>query len=93
MKFGELIRKCRKDRRLSIAEAAKFMRVSQSHLHYIECGKTEKPKMETLYKIITFYGLPIDETCKLAKRIPMDVYYKVLNNPHLFTVIRDMEVR
>jgi len=92
MTFSALIKKCRKDRKLSLAEAAKHMRVSPSHLHYIECGKTEKPKMETLYKIITFYGLPIDDACILAGRVPMDVYYKVLNNPRLFNAIRNMEV-
>jgi transcriptional regulator with XRE-family HTH domain len=92
MTLGELIKKCRKDRKLSISEAALRMRVSSSHLHYIECGKTEKPKMETLYKIIVFYGLPVDETCKLAGRVPMDVYYKILNNPRLFATIRNMDV-
>lgn len=92
MTFGQLIRKHRKDRKLSLAEAAKYMQVSPSHLLYIERGSTKKPKMETLYKIISFYGLPVDATCELAGRIPMDVYYKILNNPHLVPIIRSMEV-
>lgn len=89
MKFGEYIKKQRKDRKLSLKEAARFIKISQSHLLYIETGKTEKPKMDTLYKIITFYGLPVDEACAMAGRVPMDVYYKVLNNPALNKIIRD----
>lgn len=89
MKFGEYIKKQRKDRKLSIAEAAKFIKISPSHLLYIERNDTKKPKMETLYKIITFYGLPVDEACAMAGRVPMDVYYKVLNNPALNKIIRE----
>lgn len=88
MKLCDIMINARKSRGLSIKSAADYMKISQSHLHYIECGKTEKPKMETLYKLISFYGLPVDETCLAAKRVPMDVYYKVLNNPDLFSIIR-----
>lgn len=90
MKFGQFIKKQRKDRRLSLKEAAKYIKISPSHLHYIECGDTERPKMETLYKIIAFYGLPVDEACKMAGHVPMDVYYKILNNPELNNVVRGL---
>ncbi len=92
MQFGKTIKKQRKDRGLSIKEAADLMKISQSHLHYLELGKIEKPKMETLYKLIVFYGLPVDDTCQAAKRVPMDVYYKVANNRHLWEIIRNIEV-
>lgn len=92
MTLGEIVKKHRKNRGLSLKDAAKYMRVSQSHLHYIETGKTVKPKMETLYKIISFYALPVDETCRMAGRVPMDVFYKILNNPQLVEVIRSYEV-
>jgi transcriptional regulator with XRE-family HTH domain len=92
MQFGKTIKKQRKDRGLSIKEAADLMKISQSHLHYIELGKIEKPKMETLYKLICFYGLPVDDTCQAAKRVPMDVYYKIANNRHLWNHIRTIEV-
>lgn len=89
MDFADVIKKERKSRKLSLNAAADAMKISPSHLHYIECGKTVKPKMETLYRIIVFYGLPVDETCDLVKRIPMDVYYKIVNNPSLVKVIRN----
>ncbi len=92
MKFGESIKKQRKSRGFSLKEAADLMKISQSHLHYIELGMIEKPKMETLYKIISFYGLPVDDTCQAAKRVPMDVYYKIANNRHLWNYIRNLEI-
>ena len=91
MNFGELIKKSRKERRLSLKLAAQYMGICQSHLHYIECGKVTKPKMETLYRIISFYGLPVDGTCEMVKRIPMDVYYKIVNNPDLIPIIRNLK--
>lgn len=92
MTFADLIKKHRKNRKLSLNAAAKLMGIGVSHLHYLEKGATKKPKMETLYKIMVFYGLDVDATCREVQRIPMDVYYKIVNNPDLVKVIRDLEV-
>ena len=92
MTFAETIKKHRKNRKLSINSAAKLIGIGASHLHYLESGATKKPKMETLYKIMVFYGLPVDETCREVQRIPMDVYYKIINNPDLVGIIRNLEV-
>lgn len=88
-KIGAMVKKARKDRRLTIRDACAMLRVSPGHLHAIETGKIERPKMDVIYKLAAYYNLPSDDVCLAATRIPQDCFYKIIRCPALIEVIRN----
>lgn len=62
--------------------------ISVSHLHYLENGKIERPKMEVLKALSLIYSVDEDELVIMAGRIPTDLYKKIVNNRELLEVIR-----
>ena len=88
-KLGDMVRTARKTRGLTIRDACTMLRVSPGHLHAIETGKIERPKMEVIYSLAAYYGLPSDDVCLAATRIPQDCFYKIIRCPSLIEVIRN----
>lgn len=91
MKLNKLIKQKRKDLNLTIARASELLGIAGSHLHGIESGKLERPKLEVLLKMGILYDIPSDEIIILARKIPSDVYFKITDNPQLLQIIRNME--
>lgn len=87
--LAEITKKARYDKRVPIAVAAKAIKIAQSHLHAIEKGKKPKPKMDVIYRISEYYGIPLDDACLSAKRVPQDIFYKIVANKELLQIIRD----
>lgn len=90
--IGKLVRKARRDREISIINAAKMIGIAPSHLHAIETGKKPRPKMQTLYKLSYFYGLSIDEVCCAAYRIPVDVFDVVARSTAVMKLLRNTDL-
>lgn len=89
--LAELTKKARYDKRVAINVAAKEIGIAQSHLHAIEKGKKLKPKMDILYRIAEYYGIPSDKVCLSAERVPSDIFYKIVANQELLQIIRNYE--
>ncbi len=58
------------------------------YIHKLESGKAVRPKLELLYKLAAFYNFPSDTLIAEAGKIPEDVYWKIVYNPDLLSVIR-----
>ncbi|MFC0469673.1 helix-turn-helix domain-containing protein [Halalkalibacter kiskunsagensis] len=57
-KFGEKLRKLRKEKGLSIRKLSELSGVAHSYLSQVETGKRGTPKVETLEKIATGLNVP-----------------------------------
>jgi len=87
--LAELTKKARYNKRVAINIAAKALKIAPSHLHVIETGKKPRPKMDIIYKIAEYYGVPLDKVCLSAERIPKDIFYKIIANQELLQIIRN----
>jgi transcriptional regulator with XRE-family HTH domain len=89
-RFGKYLRKLRG--KMPLRAAAEFLRTPFGMIACIERGEPVKISMDFLDIVAKFYGVDIDEVCGHAQRIPQDVYWKIVNNPQLVEVIRNLEV-
>jgi transcriptional regulator with XRE-family HTH domain len=87
--LGKILEKARGDR--SLAEVAKKMRLSFGYLAKLERGEVPRPKIEMLRRVIKFYGLDYDNTLYLSDKLAEDVYWKMIDNRHLWNYIRTIE--
>lgn len=87
--LGKLLKIKRKERKLSLRKVAPLIGISYTHLYSMEAGKVDRPKVETLHKLIAFYGLDHDEVYRLSGRIPDDVYYRMASCPELVKAVRE----
>jgi len=97
MSFAETIKKGRKNLGLTLQEASahfqsKGVSMSVPYLSDFENGRATKIKMDFIYEASALYGINPDELCIAAGRIPKDIFYKIVNNPHIFKDIRNLEV-
>lgn len=91
MDFPTFIKKARKKRGLSLTKAAPLIGISISYLCDIEKGRAGNPKMDFIYKLAEIYGVNVDDLCIYGKRIPRDIFDKIVENPALYSVIRNFE--
>lgn len=91
-KLGNILNEARTARGWSLVEAGEKLGISKSQVHNLEQGYIARPKMELLEKIASVYGLPYDEVVIMGGRLPKDVYYKIVYNPELIKLIRDLKV-
>lgn len=89
MTLGEALKSAREKNGYTLKKSAKHIGLSISYLNGLEQGHAHKPKMKYLYAAAGFYGIPIDELCIAAERIPQDVFYKIIAHPELLQIIRD----
>jgi transcriptional regulator with XRE-family HTH domain len=92
MLLAEILKKARTYKKVSLRGAALHVGCSFMHLHHIEQGKITRPKMELLHNLADYYGINRDEVVIAARRIPDDVYWKIVNNPDLIVGIREFSV-
>ncbi|ADU29906.1 helix-turn-helix domain-containing protein [Evansella cellulosilytica] len=57
--IGEIIRKKRKERGISLSELSRMTGVSKSYLSYIERGMKKNPSIEVIKRIFHSLNLPI----------------------------------
>lgn len=92
MKLAEILQKARYNKRETLKVAADGIGIAVSHLHAMETGKKQRPKMEVLFKLSSYYGIPYDDICVSAYRIPSDVFRMVATSKELIQRIRNGEV-
>lgn len=91
MNLAELLQKARYERRETLKVSADGIGIAVSHLHAMETGKKPRPKMEVLFKLSSYYGIPYDDICVASYRIPSDVFRLVATNKELIKRIRNLE--
>ena len=89
MSLAKIMTEARKSKGLKLREVAQFTKLKVANISAIENGRIPRPKMETLYKLIVFYGIDFDKTCIAAQRVPQDCFYKIIHHPELLSVIRN----
>lgn len=92
MKLSQRLRESRKNKGLTLKDVSRRCKVSVPYLAQLETDKAFRPKLELLYKLAVYYDIPSDVLINEAQKIPEDVYWKIVNNPKLVEVIRDIEV-
>jgi transcriptional regulator with XRE-family HTH domain len=92
MTYSEMIKQARKDSGLTLEYVAEKLGTSASYLHDIENGRTKTPKMALLTALAGFFYIDRDKLLVAAERVPDDVFYKIIRNPQLITLIRNTEV-
>lgn len=90
--FGQLIRKKRQELGLTLHDVAGFCNSPFGSLAAIERGEVVKIPMRLIHSLSVLYAMDYDQLCEKAERIPEDIYYKIVRNPQLFSVIRSIEV-
>ena len=92
MKLSDLLINKRKELDWTLSTASERTGISASYLSDIEHDRPVRMKMDTLQKISNAYGINYDEILVAAERIPPDVYWKIVRNPDLLSIIRSYEV-
>jgi transcriptional regulator with XRE-family HTH domain len=92
MKLGERLFLLRKKRGITLKMGCERCGCSYQNLQKIEKGKITRPKISLLYKLAAFYQFPSDTLIIEARKIPEDVYWKIVDHPQLLKVIRDIKV-
>jgi len=90
--FGLYIRGKRIERRLSLIEASERIGKGKTWLSDLENNKITRPKMEDIERVSAAYGLNLDDTVVKAGRIPAGVYWKIVNNPEIINLVRELDV-
>ena len=92
MNFNEMIKNGRENLGVTLSEASQNFGMSIGYLSDFENGRVKKIKMDFIYACAEFYGLSADDLCIAANRIPKDIFYKIVNNPSIFSAIRNLKV-
>lgn len=90
--FAIMIRNGRKKRGLTLKSASALTGISIGYLCDFEKGRGGNPKMDFIYAAANAYGINPDVLCVAAKRIPRDIFDKIVEHPSCYAAIRDMEV-
>jgi transcriptional regulator with XRE-family HTH domain len=96
--FGEIIKQGRENIGYTLKEAAALFQesgiaMSVGYLCDYEKGRVKSAKMDFLYKAAELYGLDSDELCAAAGRVPRDIFNKIIAHPHLYSAIRNLQVK
>lgn len=90
--LGKLLRKNREELNLTLKIAAKQSGVPFGYLATVERGEVKRPKLVMIERLCDIYGLDKDAIVNMAGKIPQSVYWKIVDNPQLVAIIRDMAV-
>lgn len=91
MKLSQRLRSLRKSKGLTLQDVSRRCDVSIAYLAQLETDKAFRPKMALLYKLATYYDFPSDSLINEARKIPEDVYWKIVENPDLIPIIRNLK--
>ncbi len=91
MTFAQTIKESRISAGFTLKFCSEHLGISIGYLNDLEQGRALRPKMNVIYAMSGLYGIPLDDLCIVADRIPQDVYYKIIRQPELLKVVRDYE--
>ena len=92
MTLGKLLKNARISNGLTLQRVADYIGISTPYLSDLENGKALRPKIEILQKCAEYLGIEADDLIIAAEKIPPDVYWKIVHNPHLLDVVRNYTV-
>lgn len=92
MKLSERLLGLRKEKGVTLKTASRALHCTFQHLSKLERDVTFRPKIALLERMCAYYGVSQDVLIPEAGKIPQDVYWKIVNNPQLLPIIRNMEV-
>lgn len=93
MTFAEIIKESRLKAGFTFKFCAENLGISIGYLNDLEQGRALRPKMKVIYAMAGLYGVPIDDLCLSAERIPQDVFYKIIRYPELLETVRQYKER
>lgn len=91
-KLGDMLHNARKDKGLRLHTVARECGISIAYLSMLENGEASRPKIKMLAAAAAILQVPSDDLIIAAEKIPSDVYWKIVHNPNLLEVIRNLEV-
>lgn len=68
--FGEVIKKIRTDRDLTLKAAAELTGIAEAYLWQLENGERKSPRPETIKKLADGYGIPVQHLLACAGYMP-----------------------
>lgn len=92
MQLSKRLLELRKKKGVTLKTASRSIGCSFQHLSKLENDKAFRPKIELLERMSAYYGVSPDTIIIEAGKVPQDVYWKIVNNPQLLTIIRNYEV-
>lgn len=92
MKLSERLKTLRESKGVTLETASRAIDCTFQHLGKLENDKAFRPKIPLLQSICAYYDISPDILIPEAGKIPQDVYWKIVNNPKLLPIIRDLEV-
>lgn len=93
MELSKRLAELRKSRKLSLRAVSSRCKCPFRYLHNLEKDKIRRPKIDLLYKLAVFYGFSSDILIIEARKIPQDVYWRIVDNPELLQVIRNYKLQ
>lgn len=90
--FGAFLLNKRKELGYSVRDVAKICGVPFGVYAAIERGEKAKIRMTMLDGLSTLYQVNNDDMCAMCERIPRPIFYKIVSNPKLIDIIRNIEV-
>jgi HTH-type transcriptional regulator, competence development regulator len=68
--FGEIIKKIRTDKDLTLKAAAESTGIAEAYLWQLENGERKSPRPETIKKLADGYGIPVQHLLACAGYMP-----------------------
>ncbi len=90
--LGETLKNARVSKDLILQRVCDHAKISTAYLSDLENSKALRPKIEILQKIAAFLEIDTDALIICAEKIPPDVYWKIIRNPQLLNIIRNLPV-
>lgn len=90
MDLGKRLSGLRKSKKASLRAVAQRCGCTGSYLSQLEKGEARRPSLYILYALADFYQFPSDTLIIEAEKIPKDVYWKIIHNPHYLAIIRNL---
>lgn len=90
-KLEEMLKSHRAKGKFTLTRVAKEVGISVTYLRDLEKGNLKRPKLKVLHGLAAFYGINSDDLVIASRKVPQDVYWKIIDHPHLLETIRNLK--
>jgi transcriptional regulator with XRE-family HTH domain len=88
MELSQRLKSLRKSTKSPLRAVAARCQCSFQYLSKLEKGSEIRPQIELLYRLAAYYQFPSDILIIEARKVPQDVYYKIVDYPELLEIVR-----
>jgi transcriptional regulator with XRE-family HTH domain len=92
MLLAKILRDARKQSGDTLDKVCQRIEISNTYLSDLETGKAIRPKLSIISSLADYYGIDKDVLIVSSGKIPQDVYFKIVNNPQLLSVVRNFKL-